>query len=251
MSSRQQPAQDGVPMSFLDRLRKKAEELDLETKAKQLQEAATQAAQQAREKAGEFTAEHREQIDGYVETAGAKIDDTTDHRFSEQIAKVTQTVERGVDLVADGYGPGGGTTGAAAAAGAASGPDDQPFPADLDSPAPVSASPLEPPAPIDAPTPVHASAPREASVSEPVSAHDPSWAATGEPAEPAEQNAGAGPEGGVEEPVDESLVDSALEDTVLGLDHPPVTMPHHDEPAPEDADPSTIRSPRPPHEGTS
>jgi hypothetical protein len=53
------------------------------------------------------------------------------------------------------------------------------------------------------------------------------------------------------EPVEESLVDSALEDTVLGLDHPPVTPAHHDEPAPEDADPSTPRSPRPPHGATS
>jgi len=224
-------------MSFLDRLRKKAEELDLETKARQLQEAATQAAQQAREKAGEFTAEHRDQIDGYVETAGTKIDQTTDHRFSDQIAKVTQQVERGVDLVADGYGPAAGTaTGAAAAAGAATGTDDELFPADPDAPAPVSASPLEPPEPIEPPTPVHASAPSAAAADEPVSSQDPSWAAPGEKAD---------------EPVDESLVDTALEDTVLGLDHPPVTPPHHDEPAPEDADAATIRTARPPHGETS
>ena len=69
MSSRPEPVEDGVPMSFLDNLKKKAEELDLETKAKQLQETATQAAKQAREKAGHFAVENREKIDGYVETA--------------------------------------------------------------------------------------------------------------------------------------------------------------------------------------
>ena len=37
-------------MSFMDKLKKKAEELDLETKARQLQESATQAAKQARVK---------------------------------------------------------------------------------------------------------------------------------------------------------------------------------------------------------
>lgn len=257
MSSRQQPAQDGVPMSFLDRLRKKAEELDLETKARQLQEAATQAAQQAREKAGEFTAEHRDQIDGYVETAGAKIDQTTDHRFSDQIAKVTQQVERGVDLVADGYGPAAGTaTGAAAAAGAATGTDEL-FPADPDAPAPVSASPLEPPEPIEPPTPVHSSAPSAAAADEPVSSQDPSWAAAGEqadepvahnPDEPVDEKAGTPVEEPVEQPGDESLVDTALEDTVLGLDHPPVTPPHPHVPTPEDADTATIRAPRPPHD---
>ena len=244
-------------MSFLDRLRKKAEELDLETKARQLQEAATQAAQQAREKAGEFTAEHRDQIDGYVETAGAKIDQTTDHRFSDQIAKVTQQVERGVDLVADGYGPAAGTaTGAAAAAGAATGTDDELFPADPDAPAPVSASPLEPPEPIEPPAPVHASAPSAAAADEPVSSQDPSWAAADKPADekadkPADEKAEEPVEQPAGEPADESLVDTALEDTVLGLDHPPVTPPHHDEPAPEDADTATIRSTRPPHGETS
>lgn len=224
-------------MSFLDKLRKKAEELELETRAKQVQEAATQAAKQAREKAGEFTAEHRDQIDGYVETASAKIDEKTDHRYSGQITKVKEQLEHGVDLVADGYGTAGaatGATGAPAAAGAASAPGDRPFPVDPDAPEPVttepvSASPLEPPTPVDRPTPVHA--------------------------EGADAGLDAGgfdaAAGDLPVPSEESLTDTALEDTVLGLDHPPVTPAHPDEPAPEDADPSTIRSPRPPHEAGS
>ncbi|HSU74876.1 MAG TPA: antitoxin [Terrabacter sp.] len=248
-------------MSFLDKLRKKAEELDLETKARQLQEAATHAAQQAREKAGEFTAEHRDQIDGYVETAGTKIDEKTDHRYADQIAKVTEQLERGVDFVADGYGTAAGTaTGAAAAGGVATGDGDEPFPADPDAPGPVSAGPLEPPAPVEEPSPVHASDLSAAEAQEPVSRQDPSWEAAGESADAqtdertdhqADEQAGEQVGEQVGEPVDESLVDSALEDTVLGLDHPPVTPAHHDEPAPEDADPSTPRSPRPPQGSTS
>lgn len=243
-------------MSFLDKLRKKAEELELETRAKQVQEAATQAAKQAREKAGEFTAEHRDQIDGYVETASAKIDEKTDHRYSDQITKVKEQLEHGVDLVADGYGPAAGTaTGAAAAGGVATGAGDEIFPPDPDAPAPVSASTLEPPEPIDAPTPVHASAPSAADADQPVSRQDPSWEPTGQQTgEQTGQQTGEHVDA-VDGPVDESLVDTALEDTVLGLDHPPVTAPQHDEPAPEDADPATIRSPRPPsdppHDSTS
>src|SRR3954451_8540450 len=178
-------------MSFMDKLRKKAEELGLETKAKELQEAATQAAKQAREKAGDFTVENREKIDGYVETATAKIDEKTEGKYADKLAKVKDHVGRGVDKVAEGHAPGASTaTGAAAAAGAGDVSGREPFPADPDSPpAPVSASPLEAPAPIDAPTPVDESGFAAASGDLPV-------------------------------PAQEALVDTTLEDTVLGLDHP-------------------------------
>ena len=107
-------------MSFMDKLKKKAEELDLETRARQLQEAATAAAaKQAREKAGDFAAENREKIDGYVETASAKIDEKTEGKYADKVAKVKETVGRGVDKVAEGRTSGPTTaTGSAAAAGA-------------------------------------------------------------------------------------------------------------------------------------
>src|SRR4051812_5956450 len=200
-------------MSFMDKLRKKAEELGLETKAKELQEAAAQAAKQAREKAGDFTVENRDKIDGYVETATAKIDEKTEGKYADKLAKVKDHVGRGVDKVAEGHASGasgasGATTatGAAAAAGAADVSGREPFPADPESPpAPVSASPLEAPSPIDAPTPVDDSGFDAASGDLPV-------------------------------PAQESLTETTLEDTVLGLDHPPVAPAHHDAPTPEDAD---------------
>ncbi|WP_222594121.1 antitoxin [Terrabacter aerolatus] len=211
----------------MDKLKKKAEELDLDAKARQLQEAATQAAKQAREKAGDFAVENRDKIDGYVETASAKIDEKTEGKYSDKVAKVREQVDRGVDKVAEGHTSGPTTaTGAAAAAGATDVTGGQPFPVDPDAPTPVTASPLEAPSPIERPTPVHESGYDAAAGDVPV-------------------------------PVQEALSDTTLEDTVLGLDHPPTAAgAHHDGPTPEDADaaPRVPEHPRDTHgapEGTS
>src|SRR6478736_1915271 len=203
-------------MSFMDKLKKKAEELDLETKARQLQESATQAAKQARVKAGDFAVENREKIDGYVETATTKIDEKTEGKYADKVAKVREHVDRGVDKVAEGHTSGPTTaTGPAAAAGATDVTGGEPFPVDPEAPAPVSASPLDVPAPIDPPAPLHEGGFDAAAGDVPV-------------------------------PMREALIDTTLEDTVLGLDHPP-TAPaaHPDVPTPEDAD--TARLPNDPH----
>ena len=208
-------------MSFMDKLKKKAEELDLEAKAKHLQEQAAAAAKQAREKAGDYAVQNREKIDGYVETATAKIDEKTEGKYADKVAKVREQVDRGVDKVAEGHTSGPTTaTGAAAAAGATDVTGGEPFPADPEAPAPVSASPLDAPSPIDPPTPVH----------------DSGFGAAA---------------GDVPVPTREALEDTTLEDTVLGLDHPPApTAPHPDAPAPEDAD-AAPRGTQPPHDATS
>jgi hypothetical protein len=207
-------------MSFMDKLKKKAEELDLETKARQLQESATQAAKQARVKAGDFAVENREKIDGYVETATTRIDEKTEGKYADKVAKVREHVDRGVDKVAEGHTSGPTTaTGAAAAAGATDVTGGEPFPVDPEAPAPVSASPLDAPDPIDRPTPVTEGGFDAAAGDLPV-------------------------------PNREALTDTTLEDTVLGLDHPPTTPAGHpDAPAPEDAD-ATPRGPQSPHDAT-
>jgi hypothetical protein len=89
-------------MSFLDRMKKKAQELELDKKAKDLQEAAATAARQAREKAGDFTAENRSKIDGYVEKAATTIDAKTEGKYADKVAQAKQTVGKGVDKVAEG-----------------------------------------------------------------------------------------------------------------------------------------------------
>src|SRR3954468_15424995 len=125
-------------MSFLDRLKKKAEQLDLETKARQLQEAATQAAKQGREKAGELAVENRDKINGYVETATTKIDEKTQGRYADKAAQVREHVDRGVGKVAGGH-PSAppAATGPAAPAGGTDVTGGEPFPVDPESPAPV------------------------------------------------------------------------------------------------------------------
>ena len=82
-------------MSFLDKMKKKAEELELDKKAKDLQEAATTAAKQAREKAGDFTAENRNKIDGYVEKAATTIDAKTEGKYADKVAKAKQHGRQG------------------------------------------------------------------------------------------------------------------------------------------------------------
>lgn len=141
-------------MSFLDNLKKKANELDLKNKAEQLQEAATKAAHQARERAGELANENREKIDSVVEKAGAKIDERTEGKYADKVAKAKDAVGKGVDKVAEGAPPPGaaggagaagagaaGAGGAADAAGATWPPDGEP--ADPDAVVPSSVNPPE------------------------------------------------------------------------------------------------------------
>ncbi|MGN6753079.1 MAG: antitoxin [Intrasporangium sp.] len=89
-------------MSFLDKLKQKAEELDLQTKANQLAEQAKVAAQQAKEKAGELAYENRERIEGLADKAGHAIDERTGGKYGDKITKAKEQVARGVDKVAEG-----------------------------------------------------------------------------------------------------------------------------------------------------
>ena len=104
-------------MSFLDKMKKKAEELELDKKAKDLQAAATTAAKQAREKAGDYTAENRSKIDGYVEKAATTIDTKTDGKYADKVAKAKEQVGKGVDKVAEGSPGAPGATGTAPTSG--------------------------------------------------------------------------------------------------------------------------------------
>ncbi len=126
-------------MSFLDKMKKKAEELELDKKAKDLQAAATTAAKQAREKAGDFTAENRDKIDGYVEKAATTIDTKTDGKYADKVAKAKEHVGKGVDKVAEGSPSAPGT---APTTG-------QPMGTPMGSPVPEADSPAAPTFPVD------------------------------------------------------------------------------------------------------
>ena len=90
-------------MSFMDNLKKKAEELDLETKARQLQETATQAAKQAREKAGTSPSRTARRSTATSRRPRPKIDEKTEGKYADKVAKVKEQVGRGVDKVAEGH----------------------------------------------------------------------------------------------------------------------------------------------------
>jgi hypothetical protein len=158
-------------MSFLDKLKQKAEELDLKNKAEHLKDEAAKAAHQAKEKAGDLAAENRDKVEQVLEKATAKIDERTEHKYTDKLAKAKEQVTKGVDRLAEGGSSAtaaGGTPGAAASGSPgssdtvhASGTPDAPgggfdaAAADLPAPAADSlgeAAPLGEPAPLDEPT---------------------------------------------------------------------------------------------------
>lgn len=98
-------------MSFLDKMKKKADELGLVEKAEH-------AAKQAREKAGELAAENRDKIDNVVTKAGSAIDQRTEGKYADKITKAKEQIAKGVDKVAE-KDPGHGPAGASGVAGAA------------------------------------------------------------------------------------------------------------------------------------
>ena len=88
-------------MTFMDKLKNKAEELDLQGKADRLADAATKAAQQAKEKAGELADENRDKVEHVLDKAGAAIDERTDGKYAIKVARAKQQVSKGVDKLAE------------------------------------------------------------------------------------------------------------------------------------------------------
>lgn len=88
-------------MSFLDKIKQKAEELDLEQKAKDLADAAAKAAQQAKEKAGEIAHEQRDKVEEVLDKAGHAIDEKTEGKYHDKVVKAKDSVVKGVDKLAE------------------------------------------------------------------------------------------------------------------------------------------------------
>ncbi len=88
-------------MSFLDKIKQKAEELDLEKKAKDLADAAAKAAHQAKEKAGDIAHEQRDKVEGVLDKAGHAIDEKTEGKYHDKVVKAKDSVVKGVDKIAE------------------------------------------------------------------------------------------------------------------------------------------------------
>ncbi|TQJ08919.1 antitoxin [Lapillicoccus jejuensis] len=106
-------------MGFMDKLKQKADEYDLQGKADKLAQQIEKGTQQAVEKAGELAHENRDKIATGIDKAGATFDERTQGKYSDKVAKAKDLAAKGVDKVAE-QRP-GVAEGGAAAAGAAEG----------------------------------------------------------------------------------------------------------------------------------
>lgn len=88
-------------MTFMDKLKRRAEELDLQGKADQLADAASKAAHQAKDKAAELANDNRAKIGTTLDKAGAAIDKQTEGKYADKVAKAKQRVSEGVDKLAE------------------------------------------------------------------------------------------------------------------------------------------------------
>ena len=88
-------------MTFMDKLKRRAEELDLQGKADQLADAASKAAHQAKDKAAELANDNRAKIGTTLDKAGAAIDKQTEGKYADKVAKAKQQVSKGVDKLAE------------------------------------------------------------------------------------------------------------------------------------------------------
>lgn len=135
-------------MSFFDdvsrKVKQKAEEWDVQGKAEKLAAEVDKVAHEAKDKAAELADDNRGKIRENLDKAGAKIDERTEGKYADKVAKAKETVAGGVDKLADqrpGYASGAAPAGAATPAA----------PAETYKPEPYVAEPIDLPEPIDEP----------------------------------------------------------------------------------------------------
>ena len=134
-------------MSFTDKVKHKADELGLSEKAHQLMDEAKKLASHAKEKAGDLAVDHRDRVESALDTTHAKIDEKTEGKYSDKIAKAKEQVTKGVDKIAEGSARHPSTWSAPAAATGGFDPliDEEEVAEE------VLSSELDPEAPLDAP----------------------------------------------------------------------------------------------------
>ncbi len=88
-------------MSLLDRAKQKAQEYDLQTKAKHLADAAETAARQTVHKAGDLAHDKRDTVLSGLDTVAAKVDTKTNGKYADKVAKAKSQLAKGVDKLAE------------------------------------------------------------------------------------------------------------------------------------------------------
>ena len=88
-------------MGFMDKVKQKAEQYDLQGKAGQFADAVENTTKDAVEKAGEVAHDNRGKVASGLDKVGDKIDQRTDGRYHDKVAKAKGTVTKGVDKLAE------------------------------------------------------------------------------------------------------------------------------------------------------
>ncbi len=92
-------SKDETPIS--DQLKKVVDDLDLEGKVKDAAAAAEQAVLRGLEATGTYLRDHRSDIEGFIDRAGAAIDRQTAGRYADQVEQVRSQLSAGVASLAD------------------------------------------------------------------------------------------------------------------------------------------------------
>jgi uncharacterized protein YjbJ (UPF0337 family) len=144
-------------MSFLDdvtrKVKQKAVEWDVQGKAEKLAAEVDKVAHEAKDKAAGYADDNRGKIREGLDKAGAKIDERTEGRYSDKVAKAKDKVSEGVDKLAE-QRPGGPTpppSPSGYAPGAGNGTGTSASSTQAYSPEPYVPDPIDAPEPIDEP----------------------------------------------------------------------------------------------------
>ncbi|MEO7069180.1 MAG: antitoxin [Nostocoides sp.] len=87
--------------TFVDKLLEKADELELQRKADEVIDAAAKLAHEALGKAGALAHDNRDKVEGFLDKAAAKVDEQTDGKYRDKVAKAREQASRGVATLAD------------------------------------------------------------------------------------------------------------------------------------------------------
>ena len=88
-------------MTFSEQMKRKADEVNLQGKAKDLGDAVVEVVKAAVGMAAGYAAENREKVEGALDKAAQTIDDKTGGKHSETVTKVRAQVDKGIDKLVE------------------------------------------------------------------------------------------------------------------------------------------------------
>ena len=84
-----------------DQIKQVVDDLQLEERVKEVAAAAEEAVLRGLEATGSYVRDHRADIEGFIDRAGAAIDRQTSGRFARQVEEVSNQLTAGVASIAD------------------------------------------------------------------------------------------------------------------------------------------------------